>query len=161
MFVNTPKLNKCNLWVIVIFFGYNSTITNTFPDMFYPYNIRVPGVSLQLFLNKEGNSLSLRLFVKVVQNPPKSGIWLLCDCIIWDEIGLKVFHKLYLQRKPWGNMFRLQTTAIAHAGLQNTASYAVGGAKWSQTWAWKQNVHHSRPVLNSVSQFRWWCHHIR
>lgn len=55
MFVDTPKVHKCNLWVIVIIFGYNSTITViSFPEMFDPYNIKVPGVSLQLFLNKKG-----------------------------------------------------------------------------------------------------------
>lgn len=148
MYVKAPKLHQCTLCLIVILFFYNSTIRVTF-ETFYPYNMKVPGVSLQLFLNKEGNSLSLRLFVKVVQNSPKSGVWLLCDCIIWDEIGLEVFHKLYLQRKPWGNMFTLQTTAVAHKDVQNTTSYAVGGTKRSQTWAWKQNL------LNSImSQFR-------
>lgn len=118
MFVHTPKLHKCNLWVIVIFFGYKSTITVTFLEMFWKYNIKVPGFSgfsLQLFLNKEGNSLMVRLFVQVVQNTPTSAIWLLCDCIIWDKIGLEVFHKLYVQTKPRGNMFTLQATALAHA----------------------------------------------
>lgn len=90
MFVYTPKLHKCNLWVIVIFFGYNSTITVTFLQMFWKYNIKVPGFSgfsLQLFLNKEGNSLMVRLFVQVVQK--HSQIW--NRIIVW----------LHLMRQNW------------------------------------------------------------
>lgn len=143
-----------NLWVIVMLLGYYSTTTVTFPHIFYPYNIKLPGVSLHLFPNNDGNSLSF-CGERAVQRLPKCEVWLLRDCILWVEIGFEVFHKLYLQRKPRGNVFRLNSSRGAH---KQAAHSIVSSETGSQTPAWKQNVQHSRSGLYSImNQLRWLC----
>lgn len=125
--------------------------------MFYQYNMKVLGFSLQLFLRRE-----LARFETVCESGPKwSQIWSLIILRLqshhmrWNwyrSISQTVFTEEALRKQ-------VQTTNYSRSTSRHTEHSAVGRAKGSQTWAWKHNFHHSRTVLNSImSQFRWFCH---